>query len=457
MRTVLRVRRDALHGRILADGDLVEYGVSDGLYSTTAAKRHRSVVADAEGRIWFAMDRGLSVVDPVRATGTVAPVVSRIESLAADGTSIDVSDSARVPPGPHRVTFAYSGVSLSAPDGIRFRYRLDGFDHGWSAPTATREAVYTNLGPGSYRFRVTASNREGVWRGAEAALSMEVQPTLSQTAWFRLAAGLAAALALVLLYRMRLHRLTREMTVRFEERLDERTRIAQDLHDTLLQGVLSASMQLHVAVDEVPPQAPGRRGLDHVLALMARVIEEGRNAVRGLRSAEDDFDLEEAFSRLREDLSIGEEIEFRVMREGAPRPLQPLIRDDVYRIGREALVNAVRHAAATRLEVEVECGAHQFRVLVRDDGCGIDPDVLRDGRTGHWGLSGMRERAERIGGRLKLWSRPGAGTEVELSVPGHVAFRASPSRGPLARLAARARRWKSRIPRSGDSDAGRSR
>jgi signal transduction histidine kinase len=242
------------------------------------------------------------------------------------------------------------------------------------------------------------------------------------------------------------------MTVRFEDRLEERTRIAQELHDTLLQGFISASMQLHVAVDQVPSESAVRRRFDEVLGLIARVIDEGRNAVRGLRSSTDAFDIEQAFSRVRDDLRIGDEIDFRVIGEGDRRPLHPMIRDDVYRIGREAVVNAVRHAAATRIEVAVECAPHHLRVLVRDDGRGIDPEVLHAGRDGHWGLSGMRERAERIGGRLRVWSRPGAGTEVELSIPGHVAFRDARGR-PRTRFGWLGK-WKRGIPRSRDSGAG---
>jgi signal transduction histidine kinase len=189
-----------------------------------------------------------------------------------------------------------------------------------------------------------------------------------------------------------------------------------------------------------------------VLELMGRVIEEGRNAVRGLRSSEHDLDdLEQSFSRVRHELGMKDDVAFRVIGEGQARPLNPMIRDDVYRIGREALANAFRHSGATRIEVGVECGRRQLRVLVRDDGAGIDADVLRAGRDGHWGLSGMRERAERIGGRLRVWSRPGAGTEVELSVPGHLAFRSPPSGGLRRWLRALPGRWIGRIPRSGDS------
>ena len=431
---------------------MAAFGLSDGLHSTEGVKRDRSVVADLFGRIWFSMTRGLSVVDPVRATTIAAPLVAHIEALSADGTAFDLQGSRPIPPRPRRVTFTYSGVSLSAPDQIRFRYRLDGFDQGWSEPVSAREAVYTNLGPGAYQFRVMASNSEGLWNGAEAGLGVEIAPSVWETRWFRFSAALAVMLVLLGLYRMRLHRLTRQLSVRFEERLAERTRIAQDLHDTLLQGFLSASMQLHVAVDQIPAESPARTRLGSVLELMGRVIEEGRNAVRGLRSSEHDLDdLEQSFSRVRHELGIKDDVAFHVIGEGQARPLNPMIRDDVYRIGREALVNAFRHSGATRIEVGVECGRRQLRVLVRDDGAGIDPDVLRAGRDGHWGLSGMRERAERIGGRLRVWSRPGAGTEVELSVPGHLAFRALPSGGFRRWLRAFPGRWIGRIPRSGDS------
>jgi signal transduction histidine kinase/ligand-binding sensor domain-containing protein len=451
-RRVLRAKRDELHERRLDHVEVAEYGLGDGLYSTEGVKRHRSVVADVFGRIWFSMSRGLSVVDPLRATSSAAPLVARIEALSADGAAIDLHAPRPIPPGPQRVTFSYSGVSLSAPDQIRFRYRLDGFDRGWSAPVSARDAVYTNLGPGSYRFRVMASNTEGLWNGAEAAALVEIAPEVWQTSWFRFTSALVLALALLGLYRLRLRRLTRQLGVRFEERLAERTRIAQELHDTLLQGFLSASMQLHVAVEQVPTDSPGRRRLAGVLELMGRVIEEGRNAVRGLRSPEcGSDDLEQSFSRVRDELGTNDDVAFRVIGEGQARPLNPIIRDDVYRIGREALVNALRHSGATRIEVGVECAKHQLRVVVRDDGAGIDGEVLRAGRDGHWGLSGMRERAERIGGRLRVWSRPGAGTEVELSVPGQVAYRSPPSRGPLKWLRTLPQRWIDRIPRSRDS------
>jgi len=195
-------------------------------------------------------------------------------------------------------------------------------------------------------------------------------------------------------------------------------------------------MQLHVADDQLPADSPAKPLMNRVLTLMGRVIDEGRNAVRGLRSGHDDsYDLGQAFSRVAQELVIQQEVDFRVVMEGMPRALHPVIRDEVYRIGRESLVNAFRHSRASKIEVEVDYSASNIRVLVRDNGCGIDPQVLRAGRDGHWGLPGMRERAEKVGAKLRVWSRAAAGTDVELTVPGPVAFQSHASARPRQRFA----------------------
>jgi signal transduction histidine kinase len=222
--------------------------------------------------------------------------------------------------------------------------------------------------------------------------------------------------------------MSKRLNLRFEERLAERTRVAQELHDTLLQGVLSASMQLHVAVDQLPEDSPARPTLNRVLQLIGQVVDEGRTTLRGLRSAsESASDLKTSFLRIPQELGYPEGIDFRVVVEGSCIPLRSAIRDDVYSIGREALVNAFRHSQASTIAVQLEYAASQLRVLVRDDGCGIDPQVLESGRDGHWGMSGMRERAGRIGAKLKVLSRTGAGTEVELRIPGNIAFESNSS------------------------------
>src|SRR5882724_11545002 len=249
------------------------------------------------------------------------------------------------------------------------------------------------------------------------------RPVFWQTWWFLL--GIAAAFALMgmMLFRVRMNRLTRQLSLRLEERLAERTRIAQELHDTLLQDFLSASMQLHVANDQLTVDSPAKPLVTRVLDMMGRAIEEGRKTVQGLRSSTGGSqDLEQAFSRIQQELAITKPARFRVIVEGIARPLRPAIGDDVHLIGREALANAFRHSGASEIEVELEYAANQLRLLMRDNGCGISSDVLQSARDGHWGLVGMRERTERIGARLRILSRPAAGMEIELSVPGHIAY-----------------------------------
>jgi len=229
--------------------------------------------------------------------------------------------------------------------------------------------------------------------------------------------------------------LTKQLNIRFEERLAERTRIAQELHDTLLQGMLSASMQLHVADEHLSPDSSAKPLVGRVLELMGSVIEEGRNALQGVRFAKGSLlNLEQALSQVRQEFPLQSQIGFRVIVEGASRLLRPLVRDDVYRICHEALSNAFRHSHATDIEVEVEYAPQLLRILIRDNGGGIDPEVLRSGRDGHWGLSGMKERTERIGGKLRVLSRADAGTEVELSVPGQLAFELLPGARSERRL-----------------------
>ncbi|HUD98945.1 MAG TPA: two-component regulator propeller domain-containing protein [Bryobacteraceae bacterium] len=425
---VLRVHRDNLMRGTLGDGDIREYGPADGLRGVEGVKRHLSVVTDVLGRIWFSLNRGISVVDPGRLTNSSAPAFTYIQQISADGNAISLRDPIRIPPHHHRTVFGYVGLSLSVPERVRYRYRLDRFDHGWSEPVAEREEGYTNLPPGSYRFRVMASNSDGVWSKNEAVISFAVDPLFWQTWWFRFSVVLACALAVFALYRFRLHQLTSRLNVGFEERLAERTRIAQELHDTLLQGFLSASMHVHVAADRLAADSPERRILTRALQLMAQVIEEGRNAVRGLRASESaSLDIEQAFSHIQDELAQ-EKVDFRVIVDGERRPLRPVLRDEVYRIGREALLNAFRHARAKSIEVELKYTTRHLYLLVRDDGCGIDPQVVGSGRDGHWGLSGMRQRADRIGARFHVFSSATAGTEIELSVPSHVAFEDQGSR-----------------------------
>jgi signal transduction histidine kinase len=252
----------------------------------------------------------------------------------------------------------------------------------------------------------------------------EGMPPVWQRGWFRASLVIFALLAILGFYSRRLRELERQMNMRFEERLAERTRIAQELHDTLLQSFLSASMQLHLLADQTPDNSPGKEQLGHILELMGRVIDEGRNTVRGLRPSSDSpFNLEDAFSHLQQETSAQPKAGLRIVVEGSTRTLHPIIRDEVYRIGREAVTNAFLHARATQVEVGLQYGVHELRVLVRDNGCGIDSQKLLADGDDQRGLSQMRERAENIGARLKILSSIRAGTEVDLRVPGRIAFK----------------------------------
>jgi ligand-binding sensor domain-containing protein/signal transduction histidine kinase len=419
---LLQVTLDPLRRGHVGEGDIREFEKADGLRSAESTRRERSLVRGPDGRIWLSTTRGLAVVDPAHLPPRM-PAIARVRAVTVDGAPLDLFGVGplRIPPNRERIAFELVGISLSFPQQVRLRYRLDGSDRDWSPATTAPEAIYTHLAPGPYRFRVMSSTGDGRWRESEAPVAFVVEPAFWQTSWFRLLVFAACGGLAFAAWRLRTRQLTRQLNVRFEERLAERTRIAQELHDTLLQGVLSASMQLHSAVDDLPAETPNRQELERVLNLMSRVSDEGRVAVRGLRTESGD-DLEQAFCLVQQEYAARNGADFEVTVEGRVRTIHPLIRDEVYRIGREALVNAFRHARATRIEVELEYGPRRLRMLIRDDGCGIDPNILQAGRDGHWGLPGMRERARRIGGQLTLSSRTASGTEVELLLPASVAF-----------------------------------
>jgi signal transduction histidine kinase len=318
---------------------------------------------------------------------------------------------------------------LSAPEHVRFKYKLDGFDQDWSEPAFEREASYTNLSSGPYLFHVIASNSDGVWNSAEASESFTVDPVFWQTWWFRLSGFFAVCVVVLLFFRLRVLRLTRQMQIRIDERVGERTRIARELHDSLLQGFQGLVFRLQAVRDMLPARPDeAAQALDGALDRADKVIAEGRGTVEDLRStAVVNHDLVQAVSALGDELLPGNDgdtgASFRVTVEGQPRPLDSILRDDIYRIAREALRNAATHAQAKKIEAELTYGDSYFLLRIRDDGCGIDQTYLNQGsRAGHWGLPGMSERAKRFGGRLEVWSERGAGTEIELTVPASVAY-----------------------------------
>src|ERR1700704_930279 len=299
---VLRVSNKKLSSGVLRSAEVCEYGAADGLPTAKGVKRSRSVVADGEGRIWFSLPRGLSVVDPSHIADTSAPALPHVEAIVADNDPITVGELVRIPSSRKRITFRYSGLSLAVPERIRFRYSLDNFDRGWSEPTAAREAVYTNLSPGSYRFRVIASNSYGQWNDSEAGVSLEVDPAFWQTWWFRVSSMMAFLALLAAFYQLRLRQVARQFNMRLEERVGERTRIARDLHDTFLQTIQGSKLVLDDAPGPSTDPIPRRRAMQQLSVWLASAMQEGRAALNSLRRPTTQTnDLAEALGRVTED------------------------------------------------------------------------------------------------------------------------------------------------------------
>jgi ligand-binding sensor domain-containing protein/signal transduction histidine kinase len=422
---VLVVNRDYLTGQESENPGLRDYGVEDGLRGTEGVKRFQSVSVDDFGRIWISTNRGLAVADTARAGAESAPSIVRIEGLTVDGNLLDVHEPIRIPPGSHRVTLSFSGLSLSVPERVRFRYKLDGFDKNWSEPVTSREAVYTNLGARSYRFHVIASNSYGIWGQPGAALDFSVAPQWFETGMFRILFVVSIISLAIAIYRLRVRQIAKAISTRFDERLAERTRLARDLHDTFLQTVQGSKLVADNALDEASEPARLRRSMEQISVWLGQAAQEGRAALNSLRTSTlERNDLAAALERATQNgiASSTMAVTFSVI--GEAREMHPIVRDEIYRIGFEAIRNAHMHSKASALLVELKYG-HDLTVRIKDDGLGIDSSVLDKGKEGHYGLRGMRERAARIGGKFTIVSSTKSGTEITISVPGKIIFRKS--------------------------------
>ncbi len=419
---VLRFNTKELLSGSLQPSGVRSFTQADGLVPIAGTRRTRSLDVDTGGNVWITSRAGLFTAAPQAFEDRSPPSIVGMNGLAADGRDIPLQRAVIEAP-PHRLTLRFSAVSLPVPERVRYRYRLEGFDQDWSDASSVREAVYTRLEPGKYRFRLMATDSDGAWNGAEFSFPFTIKPAFWQTVWFRACSCLLLLMVARWIYLIRMQQIAKSMNLRFEERLAERMRIAQDLHDTLLQGFLSASMQLDVASDFVPSESAASPMLARVLALMQRVMVDTRQSVSNLRTPEHmSRNLEAELLHIPKELEREGAVDYHVTVSGLVRTLEPACSHDIFLIGREAVLNAYRHAQAKRIDVDVIYDSALFRLTIRDDGRGIDGHVLQQGREGHWGLIGMRERATAIGARLRLLSKPSLGTELELIVPGHLAY-----------------------------------
>ena len=404
----------------------------------------------SDGRVWFATGSFVQMVDPSRMAEKVVAAVTYIESVTVDRKEFAAADHLGLSPHPQDLEIDYTSPTLLIPQRVKFRYRLDGYDREWHEAGTRRQAFYTDLPPGKYSFRVIACNSDGEWNNSAAKLDFSVEPAYYQTNWFRVLCGLFLLVLLWAVYQDRLRQLQREFALTLEARVRERTSIARELHDTLLQSFHGLMLRFAL-VSQLLPERPleAKEQLDTTIDRAAKAIAEGRDAVQGLRiSTVETNDLARAVNSLGEELAadpilVAHEVNqatpaFRVTVEGEPRDLHPILRDEIYRIAAEALRNAFKHAAARQIEVEIRYDNQQFRLRVRDDGKGIDSAVLSaQGREGHFGLPGMRERADATGGKLAVWSELQTGTEVELCIPAAAAYARPRKRFWLSELLSR--------------------
>ncbi|QSQ26658.1 hypothetical protein JY651_17750 [Pyxidicoccus parkwayensis] len=383
-----------------------------------------TLVRGTDGRLWFATSNGVVWVDPERIFRNPLPPPVVIRSVQADGRPLAPGPLLTLPVGAKNLELDYTGLSFTVPARVRFRYRLEGVDAEWQDVGTRREAYYTHLDPGRYRFQVIAANNDGVWNEAGATLELVVPPAWYQTWWFRALCVVVVLAVLWALYLLRLRQVRSHMRGLLEERHRERERIARELHDTLLQGIQGLILRFQSVAEQLPEGTHTRAALDKVLERADGVLVEGRDRVQDLRAAADNAEeLSQALARVGEELQVGSAVCFRVEVEGEPTPLDALVRDEVYFIGREALANAFQHAGAKNIEVALTYGGTELCLRVRDDGRGLEPELLQaGGRPGHWGLAGMRERARKIGARLDIHNRGGAGAELELRMPASAAY-----------------------------------
>lgn len=387
----------------------------------------------SDGKLWFVNQSNLQMIDPVHLPVNAIPPPVHVEEVTANGHTFSPAEGLRLAPLTRDIAIRYTALSFVAPQKVRFRYMLEGQDKTWQQAGTRREAFYTNLAPGSYRFRVMACNNSGLWNEVGATWRFQIAPAFYQTGWFRFVCILAGITLCISLYLFRLKQATAEIQARLSERLVERERIARELHDTLLQGFQGLILRFQGAINTMPV-GPGRESLDLALQRADDVMSEARQSVKKLRTqhARDDFEI--GISTCCEDLAEVYGTPFQLSVIGSSIALNPVAAQEAYKIIREALMNAFQHANASMIQVEIMYERDALVLGVRDNGIGIDESILKRGRTGHWGITGMRERAEKIGAEFRILSRPGSGTEVKMKLAATIAYVKSGHRTRLGRL-----------------------
>jgi signal transduction histidine kinase len=392
------------------------YDASDGLAGAPILSVRSGRAVD--GKLWFIRGGALTIADPraIRQWPTIAPGPVRIEAASADERRLEAGERVNVPAGTKRVAIDYTSVALTQPNRVRFRYRLDGFDTEWVHAGTRRSAVYTNLAPRDYRFLVEASTDEGAWTGASAAaMAFTVTPAFHQTGWFYGLCALVAGALVVGAWRLRVGMVRRE----YSAVLAERARLSREIHDTLLQSLVGVALQMdHLAHGVCAASAEAKATLLRTGRRVEEYVREARQSILDLRSPVlDTAGLPEALRRIGRDVTAEAGLRFSLTVAGRPRRCAARLENELLRIGQEAIINAVRHAQASEIQLELRFEPDAVSLKVLDDGCGFTPPPTRQEGDPHYGLVSMRERAENLGGRLTIARSLSGGTEVEAVVP----------------------------------------
>ncbi|WP_263385845.1 sensor histidine kinase [Granulicella arctica] len=390
--------------------------VLDGLDGARFANYPTIHAADVtlDGKVWFATGAELQMVDPANlAINTVVPQV-HIESVLADGVAMDAVSSPRLPPLTRQLQVDYTATSLSLPQRVLFRYKLEGHDKDWQSVGTRRQAFYNDLKPGTYHFTVLACNNSGLWNEVGSSITFTVAPAWFQTRWFMVVCAFLAGLLLYGLYWLRVRQLRKHLQIQYETRLEERTRVARDLHDTLLQTIQGTKLVAEEALLGGNDSAQLRNIVARIHDWLSRAVIEGRAALTALRTESSAGDLVEKFRSAAEECCEGSAMTLRFETSGVPMELGADVTEEIFRIGYEAIRNSVAHSGGSLLEVQLVYGK-VFKLRVRDNGIGFDADASSGRVSGHYGIEGMKERAAGLGGVLSVRSLPGSGTEISLT------------------------------------------
>jgi ligand-binding sensor domain-containing protein/signal transduction histidine kinase len=390
----------------------ISYGTADGLLiNECTGGGHPAAWKTRAGRLWFATLKGAATFDSHRAKLNRLPPPVAIESVTVDGRTIDSSQPLDLAPGSSRLAFEYAGLSFAAPSRVRFKYQLEGFDRDWVDAGAQRIAYYTNIPPGRYNFHVIARNSDGFWNNTGATLSFRLRPRFYQTYWFYLAAVLLLTALGYCIYRLRVN----QVQSQFNAVLGERNRIAREIHDTLAQGFVAVSVQLEVVSRLLTISSEAaQEQLERARELVKDSLLEARQSIWQLRSQSSNDDFAARLAKTAERITATAPVKLKLEVNGVYRPLPEGVERELLRIAGEAITNVVRHAQASHVDVHLQFDPKKFRMTIVDDGRGFSGLPNSTGAAGHFGLKGMRERAESIGAKLTIESAPDSGTTVAL-------------------------------------------